>query len=248
MQRVGAHPADGGGARRLHPGTAPTVELVGVFTHLAVADDPTDPVHATQLARFDDALDAACRTAWRSTRRTRPGRWRTRGAAVVRPRRDRHLRHLAGPGRRRSLAALLRPALSLRARVVARKQARRAAGSPTDCGTSSSSDSMVATVPIGYADGVPRRSVVDDRPAGGEVLIGGRRRPILGVITMDQLMVDWRRPRGARRRRGGADRRAGRPDGVERITAEDWADQLDTIGYEIVCGISRRVPRGTRGP
>ena len=44
----------------------------------------------------------------------------------------------------------------------------------------------VATVPIGYADGVPRRLFA----VGGEVLIGGRRRPIVGVVTMDQLMVD----------------------------------------------------------
>ena len=76
---------------------------------------------------------------------------------------------------------------------------------------------------------------------GGEVLIGGRRRPIVGVVTMDQLMVDC-----------GDDAVAGSvgdevvllgAQGGEQITADEWAGRLGTIGYEIVCGISARVPR-----
>ena len=63
-------------------------------------------------------------------------------------------------------------------------------------------DTTVATVPIGYADGVPRRlGTLPDRP-GADVLIGGRRCPIVGVVTMDQLMVDVgddRRSRSATR-------------------------------------------------
>jgi alanine racemase len=100
----------------------------------------------------------------------------------------------------------------------------------------------VATVPIGYADGVPRRlGTLVDRP-GAEVLIGGRRCPIVGVVTMDQLMVDV----------GDADVAVGDDvvligrQGDEHIRSEDWAERLGTIGYEIVCGISRRVPRVLR--
>ena len=96
----------------------------------------------------------------------------------------------------------------------------------------------MATIPLGYADGVPRRlSSTTERP-GGTCLIRGRRCPIVGTITMDQFMVDC----------GDLEVRAGEevvligaqegPRGVERITAVDWADQLGTIGYEIVCGIS----------
>jgi alanine racemase len=106
-----------------------------------------------------------------------------------------------------------------------------------------SRDSTVATIPLGYADGVPRRlsSTTDRR--GGEVLIRGQRCPIVGTIAMDQFMVDC----------GDLEVRAGEevvligeqegPNGLQRITATDWADQLGTIGYEIVCGISARVPR-----
>jgi alanine racemase len=96
-------------------------------------------------------------------------------------------------------------------------------------------DTVVATVPIGYADGVPRRLF----DVGAEVLIGGVRRPLAGVVTMDQLLVDC-----------GGDAIA-RDDevvllgaqGGERIGAEEWAEKLGTISYEIVCGIGARVPR-----
>ena len=100
----------------------------------------------------------------------------------------------------------------------------------------------MATIPVGYADGVPRRL----SETGGAVLIGGRHCPVVGVVTMDQLMVDC----------GDADVRVGDevvligeqegPDGALRITAEEWAARLGTIGYEIVCGISSRVPRVPR--
>jgi alanine racemase len=97
--------------------------------------------------------------------------------------------------------------------------------------------SMVATVPLGYADGVPRRLF----DTGGEVLIGGVRRPLAGVVTMDQIVVDC----------GAGDPEVHPGDevvmigrqGGEEITATEWADRLGTINYEVVCGIGPRVPR-----
>jgi alanine racemase len=97
----------------------------------------------------------------------------------------------------------------------------------------------VATLPIGYADGVPRRLT----DCGGEVLIGGRRRPIVGVVTMDQLMVDC----GDDHVHVGDEAVLIGGQGDECIRAEDWADALGTIGYEIVCGIQKRVPRRYHG-
>ena len=105
-------------------------------------------------------------------------------------------------------------------------------------------DTTVATVPVGYADGVPRRLAA----VGGEVLVGGRRRPITGVVTMDQLMVDC----GDDPVRPGDEVVLIGGQGSERITPEEWAERLGTIGYEVVCGIGARVPRvyvgGERGP
>ena len=96
--------------------------------------------------------------------------------------------------------------------------------------------SVVATVPIGYADGVPRRL----SECGGEVLIGGRRRPIAGAVTMDQLMVDC-----------GDDGSVAAGDevvligsqGDDAIGAWEWGARMGTIAYEVVCGIGARVPR-----
>jgi alanine racemase len=74
---------------------------------------------------------------------------------------------------------------------------------------------------------------------GGDVLIGGRRRPIVGVITMDQLMVDVGDDHVER---GDPVVLIGR-QGDEQITAAEMAERLGTIPYEIVCGISKRIER-----
>ena len=143
-----------------------------------------------------------------------------------------------GPGVGADLG--LRPAMSFRTQVTFVKPVE--AGTQVSYGLRHTFDrpTLVATIPVGYADGVPRRL----SSTGGEVLLAGRRRPIVGVVTMDQLMVDC----------GPADPVAvgdevvligeqDGPDGPQRILAEEWADRLGTIGYEIVCGIGTRVPR-----
>ncbi|MHB1445539.1 MAG: alanine racemase [Acidimicrobiales bacterium] len=96
-------------------------------------------------------------------------------------------------------------------------------------------DANVATVPLGYADGVPRRL----SSAGAEVLIGGRRRPIAGTITMDQLMVDC----GDDPVQVGDEVVLIGRQGDEAIAAEEWAERLGTISYEILCGVGPRVRR-----
>ncbi len=93
---------------------------------------------------------------------------------------------------------------------------------------------IIATVPVGYADGISRR--LSDH---GEVLIGGVRRPLAGTVTMDQLVVDM----------GDADVAVGDEaivlgsQGDSSITAEDWAQLLGTINYEVVCHFGPRLPR-----
>lgn len=95
-------------------------------------------------------------------------------------------------------------------------------------------EATVATVPIGYADGYPRRL-----SQGGSALIGGERFPLAGTVTMDQIMVDV----------GHADVGVGDEvvllgvQGAAEIGADEWASLLGTISYEVVCGIGPRVPR-----
>jgi alanine racemase len=247
MQRVGAHPDDVEGLVMLLADHAPALRLAGIFTHLAVADEPECDANATQLDRFDDVL-----AALRRSERLEPDvavHAANSAAALADPSARRSFVRPGiavygispGPGVDGLCAGLL-PALSLRARVSFVKTVR--AGSKISYGWRHTfeRDTTVATVPIGYADGVPRRLSA----TGGEVLIGGRRRPIVGVVTMDQLMVDCGPGDPVRSGDevvliGGQDG----PDGRQRIRAEEWADRLGTIGYEIVCGIGGRVPRRT---
>jgi alanine racemase len=241
MQRVGAHPHAAPSLVAAIEDRAPRLRLAGIWTHLAVADDPAHDFTQQQLAVFDKVLaqlphvplvhaaNSAGALAWPDARRSMV---RT-GIAV----------YGISPGKGVDrLCTDLRPAMTLRALVSNVKQVR--AGSRISYGLHHAfrTDTTVATVPIGYADGVARRLF----EVGGQALVGGSRRPIVGAITMDQLMVDC----------GDADVRVGDdvvligeqegPNGVERIRAEEWADRLGTIGYEIVCGISSRVPRVPR--
>lgn len=239
MHRVGADPAQLAALVRAVVAD-PGLELDGLWTHLAVADDADqDAFTAAQTAAFCGAVNELA-------------------AVGVRPRRL-HVANSAGalahaearfdmvrcglalygydPRRPRPATPVgLRPALSLRARVSHVR--RLVAGEAVSYGRRYCLpvDAIIATVPLGYADGVPRRLF----ETGGQVLLDGRRRPIAGAITMDQLMVDC-----------GPDVEVAVGDevvllgrqGEETITAEEWAERLDTIAYEIVCAISTRVPR-----
>ena len=130
----------------------------------------------------------------------------------------------------------LLPAMSLRAQVSHVR--RLEAGERPSYGRlyELAAPSVVATVPLGYADGVPRRYFTE----GGSVLVGGHRRPLAGSVTMDQIVVDCD---------GEAEVAVGDEvvligeQGGERLTAWDWADVLGTIGYEVLTSIGARVPR-----
>ncbi|HTU95964.1 MAG TPA: alanine racemase C-terminal domain-containing protein, partial [Solirubrobacteraceae bacterium] len=107
----------------------------------------------------------------------------------------------------------------------------------------------IATMPIGYADGV-RRGLTNN----GEVLIDGRRYPLVGTVSMDNITADVGSADGAEPEVavGAAAILIGR-SGHERQTVEDIAQRLGTINHEVLCGISARVPRryhrdGTRVP
>ena len=143
-----------------------------------------------------------------------------------------------GPG----VAALcteLRPALSLRAKVSFVKTVAAGEGISYGLRHVFADATTVATVPLGYADGVPRRLF----DVGGEVLIGGVRRRIVGVVTMDQLMVDCGNDMVSVGDEVVLIGRQTHEALTDEIRAEEWAVRLGTIAYEILCGISRRIER-----
>jgi alanine racemase len=254
MHRVGAVPEE---AVRLAAEVAADrrLELEGFWTHLAVSDEIGDPFSDTQFDRYEAALarlaELGIRPRIRHAANSGGALWHPRGrydmvrcgialyglspasAGSAPP-------DSAPPGRSGVSTGLalpdLRPAMSLKARVSFAKEV--AAGERLSYGLryQLAADSVVATVPLGYADGIPRRLSA----AGGQVLIGGRRRPLAGTVTMDQVLVDC--GPAAEVRPGDEVVLIGR-QGEESIGAWDWADRTETIAYEVVCGISGRVPR-----
>ena len=240
MHRVGA---TGPGALAVVQAVAERPELTfgGLWTHFAVADEPGNPFTDEQCARFDSVVQRLAALG------LRPPIAHAANSAGA----------LAHPGARLDLVrcgialygvapspaiaavhgvAGLRPSLSLRARVSFVK--RVGAGEAVSYGLRRPLDreTTVATVPVGYADGVPWRLGI----SGGEVLIGGRRRPLAGSVTMDQILVDCGDDEGVLP--GEEVVLIGR-QGSEQITAWDWASQVGTIAYEVLCGIGPRVPK-----
>jgi alanine racemase len=128
----------------------------------------------------------------------------------------------------------LRPALELVSYVAEVKRAR--AGESAGYGRRfvASRDTWIATVPVGYGDGV-RRGLTNRAHA----LAGGRRVPFAGTVSMDNITLDL----GDEPVERGTEVVLLGERGGERILAEEWAAALDTINYEITCGISARVPR-----
>lgn len=232
MNRVGAHPEEA--MEVVDALIEGGVILDGVYTHLACADEPSRPENARQLDAFDAFL------AKLHARGIKPPRVHAANsaAALLIPRsRFSFVRvgiamYGIAPSSETNLD--LTPAMSLRARVSHIHVAK--AGEPVSYGARwvAPQDTIIATVPIGYADGVARRlSFVN-----GEVLIAGVRRPIRGTVTMDQLMVEV----DSSVRIGDEVVLMG-AQGSERISADEIAKKLDTIAYEVVCDVSVRIER-----
>lgn len=237
MRRVGAAPHDVVSLARLVE-CSPTLELEGLWTHCAVADEPGNAFTAVQLERFAGVVDDLARhgievpirhAANSATCLTQP----QEAFELVRPG---IALYGVAPAPALDGRVDLRPALTWRSKVSWVK--RVAAGEGVSYGhhRRTAHDTVVATVPVGYADGLPRRWAL----AGGVALIGGRRCPILGVVTMDQVMVDC-----------GPDADVARGDevvfvgaqGAERIGAGEPAAAIGSIAYELLTGIGPRVAR-----
>jgi alanine racemase len=221
------------------------VQLVGLWSHLAYADEPDNPTVASQLAAFGEAVEIAERSG-------------------VRP----QLRHLANSSATLHLPAArfdlvragiasyglapaprlagsrelgLRPAMTLTARLALTKNVPAGAGVSYSHRYTTPAATTLGLVPLGYADGVPRAA-----GNAAQVLVRGAalsvRRAISGVVCMDQFVVDLGGEHDGAFVAGDEVVLFGPGDDGE-PTAQDWADALGTISYEIVTRIGPRVPR-----
>ncbi len=229
------------------------LRVVGVFSHLARADEPGHPSVARQSAAFDEAVRAV-------------------EAAGLRP----DVRHLANsaatltaPGLHHDLVRPgiavyglspvpqvgapgdygLRPAMTLEARLATVKAVPAGEGVSYGHLYTTPRDTVLGLVPVGYADGVPRHASGGTAGPGGPVAAGtGDARRVLrvaGRVCMDQVVLDL--GPGATEAAGDVVTLFGASDGVARgadvPNAEDWARAAGTISYEIVTRIGARVPR-----
>lgn len=240
MHRVGAAPGEAVALAKAIS-DAPELELEGVCTHCPVADEPDNPFTAKQMAHFD-AVVQEIELAGIPV----PLRHAANSAATMVVPASRYDLVRCGiaiygipPAPVLDGQADLRPVLRLCSEVSFVKEVAGGEGISYGHRHRATRDSVIATVPIGYADGVFRSLPT----AGTEVLIGGRRRPMIGVVTMDQLMVDCGPPEAE------APVRPGDPvvllgrQGDETITPDEWAARLGTIAYEVVCAVGPRVER-----
>ena len=206
-----------------------------------MADEVDDPYTDGQVARFDAALADLARHGvhppLRHAANSAGAMWHPAARYdMVRCGIALYGAAPAADGIDRSPVPSLRPAMAVKARVSFVK--RVPAGSRLSYGLRyrAEEETVVATVPLGYADGVTRSLSA----TGGQVLIGGERWPLSGTVTMDQILVDC----------GPASTVAPGEEvvllgvqGDEAISAWEWAERTGTIAYEVLCGISGRIPR-----
>ncbi|MEJ7749821.1 MAG: alanine racemase [Thermoleophilaceae bacterium] len=236
MGRLGARDVDEASAVVGAVAQDPRLDLVGLMTHFATADEPSDDFFTLQLERF---------TPWAQEMQARHGKLLVHAANSAATLRD-SASHFGmvrcgvaiyglDPFQSDPAEHGLEPALSLES-YVARVE-RFEPGESAGYGRRwrATEPTCVATVPIGYGDGW-RRALTNNC----QVLIDGRRHPLVGTVSMDNITVDLGAETGVR---------TGDPvvligaQGEERILAEEVAKRLATINYEVTCALSPRVPR-----
>jgi len=241
LSRGGAQPADWPAlceaAAKAEAGGA--VVVTGLWSHFAFADGgPDHPTNSRQTAVFREALDVASAAGLRPEVRHLANSAATLTAPathfdLVRPGLAVYglspVPDLGGPA-----DFGLRPAMTLTSTVALTKRVPAGSGVSYLHRYVTAQETGLALVPLGYADGVPRTAT-----NVAQVQLGGSRRTIAGTVCMDQFVLDV----------GDDDVRAGDEvvlfgpgDGGE-PTAQDWADWLGTINYEIVTRVGARVPR-----
>ncbi len=212
------------------------VELAGLWTHFATADEDDTSFLDEQLTRFTElalplreefsglTLHAANSAATLRLEASHLDMVRC-GVAI----------YGLDPFGVDPAAWQLEPALELRSYVADVKLFEAGASAGYGRQWIATEPTSVAVLPIGYGDGV-RRGLSNN----AEVLVEGRRRPLVGTVSMDNITVDLGRAPAVEP--GAAAVLIGR-QGRERVLCEELARRLDTINYEITCGISARVPR-----
>lgn len=221
----------------------PNLSIASLYSHFATADDPDPTIMRQQQQRFESVIQSCNLT---HPQGDRPKLHFANSAATLT---DSNLHYdlvrtglvtyglYPSPHLRDRVN--LRPAMQVKARVTQVKTIPEGTGVSYGHRFVSDREMQIAVIGIGYADGIPRN--LSDRL---EVLIRGQRVRQIGAITMDQMMLDVSTIPDLRE--GEVVTLLGQ-DGSDRISADDWADRLGTISWEILCSFKHRLPRITVG-
>jgi alanine racemase len=235
MHRVGLPPADVADAIRVLR-SLPAIEIEGAWSHLAVADVPDHPFTRKQLDLFADLVEAIERTGAKLRYRHIANSAAT--LSVPESHYDLVRCGVAGyglwPGPAFQGTCDLRPVLSLRAHVNMVKDVPAGESLSYGLNYELEKTGRVITVLAGYADGYDRRL-----SSRADVLVGGKRYCVSGTVCMDQFLVDV----GSATVDVGAVVTLIGADGDQRISAEELAEHIGTINYEVTARIPSRVPR-----
>jgi len=235
MERIGTH-WDTAGPLVEAALRAEHCDLVGVFSHLASADGADPAPTRLQLERFLEVTDLFRRRSAPTPMRhlANSGALLQHPATFLDAVRPGLLLYGVRPGEDLPRTVEVEPALSLHTRVVFFKVVRRGSPVSYDGTWVAPEDTRVVTLPVGYGDGYSR--ALSNR---AEVLIGGRRRRVIGRVTMDATMVEL----------GDGSAYNGDPvvllgrQGEERIDAAELARWQGTIPWEVLTQLNTRVPR-----
>ena len=234
MSRLGATPQVAFDLlRRLHD--APHVHLEGIFTHFARADEPLDPTTEKQETLFLDLMSEIEGAGLRP-----PIVHAANSAAAISRPSSRFDMVRPGiaiyglcPDKNMPLPADFRPALRWKARLSFIQRLEPGRGISYGHVYKTNKDETIGVVPVGYGDGYRRVS-------GNQVLIHGKRVPVVGRVSMDQLMVNL--DDVPESKIGDEVILIGR-QGDDCISPEELGDRWGTFNYEVICGLSARVPR-----
>lgn len=244
LNRLGIEPAQLPGAVDVVQ-RRPEVELAGIFSHLAAAEEIDSPYTTHQLAAFNDALGEA--RPLLEARRLRPLRHIAASAAAMlwpRTRLDMVRLGIAlyglmpSPQTREALGAQaldLRPALSYESKLVAVRTVGAGASVGYGGAFHAPREMRIGVVPAGYADGVPR--ALSNR---GAFAVDGALCPVVGRVAMNMTQLDLTNAPDAHM--GSRVTLIG-GDGDAVVSADDWAQWSETINYEIVTRLPSEVPR-----
>ena len=239
MSRIGIQPDEQGICFLEWAAGLRHVDMEGIFTHFARADEKDKSSAEKQLLLFHDFAEKAQKRMGREI----PIKHCSNSAGILEmPQANLSLVRagitLYGLAPSKEVTGehlFLRPVLSLKSRLVCVKEVK--AGTPVSYGGTYVTDkkTRIATVPVGYGDGYPR-----SLSGKGYVLIHGKRAPILGRVCMDQFMVDVSEIPDVKE---GDEVTLIGTDGSEKITMEMLGERSGRFNYELACDLGKRIPR-----